>query len=1050
MGTEKKREVCMRRSLIRAAFCVVLTGLAARGNAGEIGFVEQFSLADDRAEPLKQLIPGTEEFYYYHCLHYQNTGQLDKVPEVLDQWIKRYNFTPRVEEIRNRQALLTYGKDPQGTLALIKQRLDLRFNHQKQVLNAKPDLPRALDQNLISREALSGVALSRYPNTLQGFEDSALDFLSKGKLEGDRLRDFLRRLQRPDYPDLAKRVIEDLRFPNSGGFGSIPIHAKLLLAQLDECLALKPDLLQDSNFVNAYLTKLQPGADVDWQHDDKEKVAYLERLWAFAGRLPPAQNSLKACILYRRLTFDVSRDVYDKARFLDYLRLPRPVFYINPRYLDRQENRGYAVNLNADYRRQTALEPIGLDVPLVRRCLMRFLLDAPDYAEFADYIGTNYLKKLFAETKIVAGMGDMEQWYSLLPPEKVRDLKERVDLELLPTNPEVVGANEPVRLDVAVKNVPTLLVRTYVLNAFNYYRDKGEEITTAVDLDGLVANAEKTVKYTQVPLHRHAEKLEFPDIAKPGVYVIELIGNGQSSRALIRKGRLTFMERTGSAGHVFTVYDEQNNVVTNAALWLTGHEYKADDAGEVAVPFSTSPGSQKIILVHEGFAVLCAFDHQAENYALSAGIHADRESLLDGRMCKVLVRPELRLNGRPVDIKLLEEASLTIQTTDQDGIQSSKVVNDFKLQNDRESVYEFRVPDKLSEIAFILSGKVQSLSQNKKVDLSDRDAVTVNGMDKTEKTEMLLLRHAGGRFAVELLGKTGEPRADRPVQFDFKHRDFRDQAHAALQTDAGGAGGPRRTARHQPGDRPRAGGHGADLDDAARLAFVSHPHLCGSRRVGHGAAHGGSAAGQARRALAARSARRHVRARLRGRRGPARRVHRAGRSCARRLRAVPQARPADDSAAHRRGQTAGRSRARAEQDDGIARRAAAADRGRAGWRGHQRRGRPYPHSPQERVEAGPRTRRGHPLCAGRVPLRWHRLSFLAVSTGDAGGAARVYLPLRPRHWRRIPLRARAPTGCDLPGEYAQAAQPDSEPVEPRKDRGGNGRTAKRRGMVIRA
>ena len=30
-----------------------------------------------------QLIPGTEDYYYYHCLHYQNTEQFDKVEELL-------------------------------------------------------------------------------------------------------------------------------------------------------------------------------------------------------------------------------------------------------------------------------------------------------------------------------------------------------------------------------------------------------------------------------------------------------------------------------------------------------------------------------------------------------------------------------------------------------------------------------------------------------------------------------------------------------------------------------------------------------------------------------------------------------------------------------------------------------------------------------------------------------------------------------------------------------------------------------------------------------
>ena len=81
--------------------------------AGEIGWIEDFSLATDRTGPLQQLIPGTEDYYYYHCLHYQNTEQWEKVEETLKSWVERYKWTPRAIEIQNRQALLTYKQNPQ-------------------------------------------------------------------------------------------------------------------------------------------------------------------------------------------------------------------------------------------------------------------------------------------------------------------------------------------------------------------------------------------------------------------------------------------------------------------------------------------------------------------------------------------------------------------------------------------------------------------------------------------------------------------------------------------------------------------------------------------------------------------------------------------------------------------------------------------------------------------------------------------------------------------------------------------------------------------------
>ena len=75
----------------------VLAGGASRG--GEIGFVEEFALAGDRAEALKLLIPGTRDYYYYTCLHLQNQGRHDDVGKTLKVWINRHGRTSRVREI---------------------------------------------------------------------------------------------------------------------------------------------------------------------------------------------------------------------------------------------------------------------------------------------------------------------------------------------------------------------------------------------------------------------------------------------------------------------------------------------------------------------------------------------------------------------------------------------------------------------------------------------------------------------------------------------------------------------------------------------------------------------------------------------------------------------------------------------------------------------------------------------------------------------------------------------------------------------------------------
>ncbi len=86
-----------------------------------------------------------------------------------------------------------------------------------------------------------------------------------------------------------------------------------------------------------------------------------------------------------------------------------------------------------------------------------------------------------------------------------------------------------------VKNVPTMIVKVFELNAKNYYRSNTNEINTDLNLDGLIANEEKTYKYEESPLRRVARQFEFPSMNQAGTYIVDFIGSGQSSRALIRK-----------------------------------------------------------------------------------------------------------------------------------------------------------------------------------------------------------------------------------------------------------------------------------------------------------------------------------------------------------------------------------------------------------------------------------------------------------------------------------------------------------------------------------
>lgn len=767
------------RSTISVAVIVLIQAFS---QAGEIGFIEDFSFSKDRSEALKKLIPGTEDYYYYHALHYLNTSQFEKIEPLIKPWLERFGQTPRLNEIQTRKALLGYDTDARKSLDYLRNHLGLNFNHQKETVGAIPNLPTLLDQKRISRETLLAESLTRWQN-LENFEDSALDWLDASKLDAQKLRNYLQRLRRPDVANLPALIEQDFNNPNPVPFGSYPIHQVLTMEQLSELQKIRPALLNQSAFVNASIRHLQPNTDSDWKRNPKEAEKYFDRLWQFVATLAPVHNSLKAHVLYHRLAHDRAQGIYNQERFITYLNLPRQQHYMALKLLENTDLQRFPAVLGSDFSSFTFLPQVGIDEPLVRSYLKYFFLEVNSPKEFEPLINDVYLRHLFAETKIENSLGDVDAWANQLPPEKFKELRERIDIDFGYANKTQFASADPVVLELNIKNVPSLLVKVFEINTFNFYKINLGEIETNINLDGLVANSEKTYTFNDGPFRRISKRFEFNEMNKNGVYVVDFIGSGKSSRALIHKGKLRALSTDGPDGQLLTIIDENKKTIKDATVWLGGQEYKADKDGSIIIPFSASPGQRPIVISSQGFSSLDTISHKPEAYQLQAGIHLDRESMLSLKAAQVVVRPSLKLNGVPVSIKMLEEVRLLITSTDLSGIASTIEVADFKLFEDRESVHEIRVPARLSNLNITIAAKVKNLSLGKSVDLSASHSVQINQIERSEKIEDLHFAKFGIDHVIELLGRTGEPRRDRSVSLVIKHRDFKNPIQVALKTD---------------------------------------------------------------------------------------------------------------------------------------------------------------------------------------------------------------------------------------------------------------------------
>ncbi len=776
------------------------TGVALADN--EIGFIERFALAPDREKALSELVPGSEDFYYYHALHVQNARDTVKLADTLTQWKKRFPNSERRCVIENREALIGYETNPQTTLAYLREKLSLHFNHVQEARDKKPDLPSSLDPKRIARGVFEKDSLT-HDGGMQSFSQTALEDLVKRQapLDEQRRRALLAKIHRPDVSHLVEVIVADLKCKESRGFGEFAIHRALLPDQLDALVRALPALAVNEAFVLTRLRKLAPSADADIEFGTAEREAWLERVWNYTKTLPPAFNALKACVLYQRLDHDRKKSVYNHERFLEYVKLPRSFFYVNPLWLRSRTQLGEPVaDLNISFADPLpGVRPVGMDEPLVRDYFVHLFAangkaDSDAHAllsPWTDYIRESWLKPILAEAMILHGIGDPERWASLLAPSEFQRLKERVDIEFPPTNTPFTTPGADVAMDVILKNTPKLLVRIYEVNALNFFLVQHRQLNTDLNLDGLVANSERTQTFDAGPFKRVRQTFKFPELrGRRGAWIVEFIGGGRSSRALVRVGQWQLLQQTGPGGDLLTVLDEQGEPVKDAVAWLDGRKFTRDEKlGRINVPFTQQPGRANIVISDTAgtFATLTQFEHHAEDYRLDAQFHVEREQLLARREATLAVRTTLMLGESHLDPAILREPKLAITTTTLDGISTTREVQDVKLTAAHELTHTLTVPERLAQLQVTLSGKVDVLSEGgAKRDLSASHTWNINGMDKTDAISDGHLSKFGGDYVFELLGKNGEPLADQQVVFAFTHRDFSRPQHIALKTNERG------------------------------------------------------------------------------------------------------------------------------------------------------------------------------------------------------------------------------------------------------------------------
>jgi hypothetical protein len=772
--------------LFTLVFVISAAG-STRCAAEPIGWMERYALADDREAMLAELIPGTDDHYFYHCLHYQTVGDLERAESILADWLKekKGQTTPLIQSMTDRQRLLTYGVSPERTIEYLVRRLGVQLQHSPPAAPGERRFPVRLEEDQIEVQRLVADALRR-GDTLR---PAGLRYLAERFLADETtglpitLRDLLNRIDGPYVDGLDRLVIQDLksRRSNERRFGDLAAHSQLTLGELQEVAAAVPEVASSNPLVASVLRRLRPDADSDPSQQPGVRRDYLVRTEAYVQTLPASYNGLKAAAAFRLLEANLRQGRFDRDLLMRYLQLPRVSPIIRPAYLERQ--RDPRANLSEDYMDLALLPPIQDERDVVRAHLEHFLRDAETPQAFEPFLQSDYLRRVFAETKLLAGIAPAERWYEMLTPPQRQAIRDSVEVRLTAENRERYAGDDPIELLVDVKNVEELVIRLYEINSLAYHRSHTMPIDTDIDLDGLVATTEKRIEYTQPAEVRHREQIDFPEIEGRGVWVVDLVGKGVRARALIRRGELHHVGSASADGMTWTIIDEHRKPVPSAVMIVGGREFTADDEGRVVLPPVADATQRRAILSDGEIAESIEFEHMQERYALTAAMDLDRTLLQSGRKSEILIRPRLMFGNTPVDPGMLTQASVTIVATDSEGVSTTRKIDEVALSQTEELSVPFRVPHRLTKLEATLAGRLDRLSDAQQETLRTSRTWELGGIRETSQTHDAFLTRDGDDYVIEVRGRTGEPVPAATVTVSLE-TDFRDATvDQTLQAD---------------------------------------------------------------------------------------------------------------------------------------------------------------------------------------------------------------------------------------------------------------------------
>ncbi len=524
------------------------------------------------------------------------------------------------------------------------------------------------------------------------------------------------------------------------------------------------------------------------KNDLKENKKLLLEILEYIKSNPKLKN-FKSSIIFHLLDNGIQLNEYDLDLFNEYIQYP--CNRTDPYLFNNQFQNNFYELMNVGLSEHSYnLINVYLDY--------FFLNDKANVETFQKYIKIDLLEKEFYKCNILKGK-DVKFNEKLMSKFEYEEFCKSSKITICPYNKKVFEIGEKILIDIELKNIQNLNISVFEINTENYYLEKKSPITSLINVEGILTKIEENFTFEEnstklvtktFDLSKHISN------EKRGVYLIEIIGNGLSSRIILKIGTLNLITRNTSKGKICYIINEKNEVMKGPKtyIWYNKHQYKCEEEkGMIVIPYSVFvPTEDKCILCHEDYSDISTIETDSERYELKGMFYINHEALMTGNICKASFKPIVLVNKRKANINLLKNCKITINIIKEIDGKEIPVINeieDVNFNENDEFDFEINIPPLLKTMNLKFSCEIMNLTNRQKIPYEYNQNIPINFNMNNILYEYYLrkvMKENKEEYICEVLGKNGEEISDKNVNIEFKMLNLKQTLSILFQTNKEG------------------------------------------------------------------------------------------------------------------------------------------------------------------------------------------------------------------------------------------------------------------------